>query len=415
MYDYVASGLSFTRIIKGDLAEKPEIRYLIRNILSETVNALDANEHTLSFLFNAHTETRFGEIIKDNYSDLIKRTYTDSGGLQVITQGLEITEEFKDKVYKTQGKWSDLGMSFDEIPVGIVSGGRSSRLDTSNRYFDSKNFKEKALESAKNLKRHIEVFDEMKTSTKPLLIAQGNNLATYVEWVDIIMNYLPTDYHDMIGGMAIGSAALGTSEMEDAKKTFFAVEILKNYAFKHIHYLGVGSVNRMLPPIIMNSTGLLPSDVVISYDSTTHTMGPHFGNYNAHFDNIGVQGKPIEHHVYHRIYDDILTNLPNSFKLDRQDFINTTRKNTSTVAEIEHLYLYHLGWILSSIINMSKEVNDIKNDKSLIRKVTNKKTEAAYHTLYSIRDAQDFNGWARANSTTLRTNPVKANKLNSLF
>jgi len=46
----------------------------------------------------------------------------------------------------------------------------------------------------------------------------------------------------------------------------------------NVHLLGIGSIKRMLPALIMSQSGYLDSDIHISYDSSRHSNAPIFGN-----------------------------------------------------------------------------------------------------------------------------------------
>ena len=93
------------------------------------------------------------------YKDHVHEIHADSGGLQIVTQGMVITDELKDKVYENQAEWADVGMCFDEIPV-ILTGDRSDRNDTKARFFDFENYEELARKTGRNVKRQLEIFDK---------------------------------------------------------------------------------------------------------------------------------------------------------------------------------------------------------------------------------------------------------------
>ena len=92
----------------------------------------------------------------------------------MVTLGLSITDELKQKVYDSQAAYSDCAMSFDEIPVSLLSN-RAVRSDTSSKYFDRSRFEWCARESGRNLKTQIETFIKAKSQAKPMFIVQGRN------------------------------------------------------------------------------------------------------------------------------------------------------------------------------------------------------------------------------------------------
>ena len=165
-YDYVASGLSFTRV--GRVGLKEETFDFINNY----VEKIQSDQHKFSMLFNAYKEKSLGERLYSRYKKSCKNIYSDSGGLQMITLGENITQEKKRMVYDVQAKNSTIAFQFDEIPV-VVEGEKSEKLDVQNRFFDESFLEEKARHSGRNLKEQIDYFREIGSETKPFLILQG--------------------------------------------------------------------------------------------------------------------------------------------------------------------------------------------------------------------------------------------------
>ena len=81
---------------------------------------------------------------------------------------------------------------------------------------------------------------------------QGNDVDTYLEWADIILKTVPKDQHHLLGGIAMGAAALGTGNLEDVQRAYIASEvpIRDEDGQMNLHILGVGSLRRMLPYLI---------------------------------------------------------------------------------------------------------------------------------------------------------------------
>ena len=50
-------------------------------------------------------------------------------------------------------------------------------------------------ETGKNIKRQIEIFLEEKSSSKPMIIAQGNCYETYMYWVEYVLKEIPSSYY----------------------------------------------------------------------------------------------------------------------------------------------------------------------------------------------------------------------------
>lgn len=146
--------------------------------------------------------------------------------------------------------------------------------NTESRVFDPSMFDECAKETARNIKTQIEYFDKVGTDTKVMCILQGNSTEWYQKWLDIILKEIPASEHKRIGGIAFGSPAFGAGMLEDIEKYFFISQIQgPDHLLKHFHLLGVGSINRLYPVAVFRNSGLIPNDVLVSYDSTKHTGG----------------------------------------------------------------------------------------------------------------------------------------------
>ena len=134
--DYVVSGTSYMRFSNPGIAKDETNSQIINMLIDKLVT--DVHSHKFSMLYNGHTESSFGERFLA-YKDHVHEIHADSGGLQIVTQGMTITDELKDKVYENQAKWADVGMCFDEIPV-VLTGDRSDRNDVKQRFFDFENY-----------------------------------------------------------------------------------------------------------------------------------------------------------------------------------------------------------------------------------------------------------------------------------
>lgn len=107
--------------------EDTEIPHKVFNILDNKFK-----NQNFGGLFNAYTEKSYAYGIKTNPSPI--NWISDSGGLQVITQGKRITPTFKDSIYKIQTECSNIAMCFDEMPIKLI-GDSVGRFDLSNRFF----------------------------------------------------------------------------------------------------------------------------------------------------------------------------------------------------------------------------------------------------------------------------------------
>ena len=93
--EYVVSGTSYMRLSNPQIANDETNSGIVRTLIEKLVQ--DKHHHKFSMLYNGHTESGFGERFK-SYRESIHQVHVDSGGLQVVTQGLDLTDELKEKV-----------------------------------------------------------------------------------------------------------------------------------------------------------------------------------------------------------------------------------------------------------------------------------------------------------------------------
>lgn len=235
----------------------------------------------VSILFNAFTETgymRFLPRLNNIHADAV---YADSGGLQIVTAGRSVTEDIKKEIYQTQ-TYADYAMCFDVIPLEIVSATRTKqeRSNTSNKLFNSSKHNDSAILTGKNVQEQCRAFREANAKTKVIVIVQGNNAQDMVDFYRGIMSCLEPADLDYVGGLALADTCMGNGELESVEMLRAAHLISKECPeqFKrHLHLLGVGSINRLRPVLYLIKSGYLDSFNRISFDSTTHTSTFMFG------------------------------------------------------------------------------------------------------------------------------------------
>lgn len=280
--DYVFSGTSMMRLLHAkkydDKPEYLEQRYnimkrgveFITQHLNETSNMFSI---TNSVLYNAYVEPGHGKFYNERdigFSNL----YADSGGLQVITQGKSLTDQLKTEIYNNQDL-SDVSFCFDEIPVerkneSTVSGGNGERSNVSAKQFNYSRFKDCAKKTAENVLNQLNSLQKSQVS----YIVQGNTINDMVEWFTIAADVLGPDNVKKLKGIALADTCMGNGMLESCDMMLAAKIIFDNnpQLNKHIHLLGVGSVSRMLPAIMMVASGLIDSDTTISFDSSSNSM-----------------------------------------------------------------------------------------------------------------------------------------------
>jgi len=353
-FQYIASGLTYARIGYKELQNQSEsIDYY--NRCFKMMN--ESNSHSLGLLHNAFSEKGLGPIMNGVFDTSNYSNYTDSGGLQIITTGSTITPKMKLEIYEYMTKNSEYAMSFDEIPLTITSE-KSSRNDYGNRFFDMSKFEECAKQSGQNYLEQIEVFERLNSTTSPIMIIHGNCYDTFLKWHDIMLAEIPDSKRHHIKIIALSGASLGTGTLEDIERAYALTELSSLYG--QVHFLGLGSIRRLLPYLIFKRNGLL-DNIRISYDSTTHTSAPHMGRYfingkdykfSRHFDRC-----------YETIYNDIQSKIDMGMTI--KEFHTTMNRPGTESLEGGLVFKAYMGFITSSILNFTKLVNDMYNHTAL--------------------------------------------------
>lgn len=418
MIEYVMSGCGYSRMNFAEVDEDTSLR----DDINKVFNILNDPNHQFGILYNSMTESSFGNIFKRNYKDHVSNIYADSGGLQIITQGKQITEEIKQMVYQNQGTSADLGLSFDEIPL-VMQGSRSSRGDVTTRFFDSVNFEDMARQTGKNVWQQIRTFDEMSSPTKPIIIIQGNCYDTYMRWCELLMEQIPKEYHSRIGGVAMGAAALGEGTLQDVRRTFYFTQLPMDLERKHLHLLGIGSVPRLLPIAAFIYSGLL-KDTHVSYDSTTHSSGPTMGRYYFNNDHFKIrrgylQDYEVIKNDLEAIFPGLLRNIP------VQEFHDAVNMNSTKFKEIygsrSEFIKIQVLLIAGSVYNFKDQVDRMFSSRSSVLKfASKKKIGAEINLLMNVKSKEDFLAWERevSSSRRLKSKAVQSSvtvSLESLF
>ena len=385
-FEYVASGTSYMRMgYKESIL--PEYTEIFNRHLSLIRKYCNIEGHQFSLLYNAWTETTLGENISNHYSKSIDSIYADSGGLQIVTCGKCITEDMKIDVYKHQSSYANYGMCFDEIPLQILSiGGKSKRNDIATRLFDITKMKHAATLTGKNITEQIKTYLIKESGCKPVLIIQGNCYETYLMWYEYVMSEVPQELHSYIGAIAISGAASGSGMLEDIERAMVYSQL--NSPSNHLHLLGCGSINRMLPFIIMKKNGIL-QDVKISYDSTTHTSAPYQGRYFYNGGKVIDFGRNMNP-KYELIYSDIKTKIPD-FGLNLTEFHIALNGPAKKHPNISHIFESFMAIIGMSIINFVSEVNRLTNS-DLIHE---QKFDNNLLMLYDVKTVEDYKYWRK--------------------
>jgi len=409
--EYVISGPAYLRL-GSEQCNEPETLDMINSMIAKTVH--NKNSHEFSLLYNGFTEKNFGEKLQ-KYRPVIKNIHADSGGLQIITRGLPNSPEIRDKVFTNQATYADIGMSFDEIPVKTTnSSGTSSKIDTRQRYFDKDNFENYARQTGKNARSQIERYAELGSNCRPFVIIHGADHNTYCDWANYILEEVG-DLKDRIGGVAMGSAALGMGQLEDVKRAFY-VNLLPFERPFHLHVLGVGALRRMLPYLLFSQTGIY-KDIAISYDSTTHSMsldnGLFYFSYskktkNGYGGSSVKMGRPFSN-IYNNVVEEINSVCETEFTA--KEFHKLMNISVGQYIEdggqFKDIMQARLGFILTNVHNFTRDVESLMTNKeAFLRFCRDKKCENEYATLFEVKNIDDFLYWEKHVGKFMESEPV---------
>ncbi len=408
--NYIASGCSYSRITFKESYTDPDCLAFINNCFSSLQNA--GKNHKFSILFNGWMEKNFGPIFQ-NYKDSVAEIMSDSGGLQLITQGKTITPEIKKEVYTTQGTYSDTCLSFDEIPISF-SGESSGRNDVSNRWFDPDRFEDCAKKSGQNVAEQIKTFLDMDSKAKPIFIVQGNNYDTYMKWAEYGLSQIQHDHHKYIKGFAMAGACLGTGALEDIKRAFYFTQL--PIETNRLHLLGVGSIKRIAPFLIFSQTGVY-KNLEISYDSTTHSSGIVMGR--SYLNNKNFTFTKEFDNSYHILYNEFRKTIycPEELTLERfYEILNCSSGVYKEKYGSRVLYIKtFLGFLCFSIANFISHIEKcFINPKEVIKLVKKSKEKNVFNSLYQIRNYEDFLSWEKNIGRSVKSNHISYGKQESI-
>jgi len=420
IFEYTISGPAYLRL-GAEQCNDPETLDMINSLILKTCHK--QNNHTFSLLYNGFTEKNFG-IKLQKYRPAIKQIHADSGGLQIITRGLQNTPEVRDKVYINQGTYADIGMAFDEIPVRATKDGKSSKIDTKRRYFDRENFDTYATQAGKNVRTQIEKFVELKSNCRPFVIMHGASHQTYQQWAETILREVSEPLHDRIGGVAMGSAALGMGQLEDVKRAFYVTLMPFSKPF-HLHVLGVGALRRMLPYLLFSQTGLYDG-IDISYDSTTHSMSLDNGLFyfshckkspGSSYGGTSVKMGREYSNIYRTVTEEI--NSVCSTTYEPEEYHKLMNKQVTAYLEEGGKFIdimrARLSFILTNVHNFTKDVSELTQSKEQFLKFAKEKDcENEYATLLDVKTIQDFLHWEKHVGKYMDSEPVSKIAPNSL-
>lgn len=418
-WEYVISGTNhFGGNFLGDPSVKygDEVRERIAKIFKES-QGLHGTNYTV--LFNAFVEVLLGQSLYSILNGSVANIYSDSGGLQIVTRGMTATPALKKEVYVTQAHYSDIGMSFDEIPVRLV-GDRSSRGNSKDRWFDVSILEEKARLSGKNLLEQINTYLDEKSTTKPALIMHGNCIETYQMWCDYVLDEIPSSKRKHIQCVAITGSAIGRGASEEIVKAI-VMPFLSVYEYTHhLHLLGIGAYNRMVPYFIAKET-IYADDIYISYDSSRHASDVIYGRY--HYENFNELMVPryVIHDTHHLIFRDIISKFGEESLMgfgidDLYYMVNNSGGNVINHPKYGERLLktyFQFLWTMGSILNFTRDIQKLNSKESLLD-IVDQKNRMVYESFYDVKTLDDYQAWNRDVGRYLKSDRVSNHAPNSL-
>jgi hypothetical protein len=372
----------------------------------------------MSVMYNAQYEQKNGymmELLKQRGMTL--EVHSDSGGLQIFSRGLDLEAE-KPNIFKSQGTYSDLAMSFDLMPmvtVGDRAVGKSITFHKakSNNYFVKELAYIRGKESAKNVIDQIEEFIKQGTHTKIMLILQGHHIEDYDEYARGLYEIIPEKYYDRIHGIALGATAY--QRFDDLMDVYLRLQRdLKHVPKQHlkqVHLLGTGTIERTFSFMILANKDYYDFPFKFSFDASTHTSSStwgkwtelrddgkvtaiHLGGYkmtrhaHMHFANMWEEVGPImtKHFPECKTVEDLIElfspfnsegkRLSADFE-DKEEYVRRT-----------NMYSYNC-FILESATFL-RIANDIINNRNYLSKSSNKYRKTASSMIDNLKNYDDY-------------------------
>ena len=231
--------------------------------LKEECSRIIGYPFAISVLYNAFTEASNREFFLDNDKFGFDALCADSGGLQMMTRGMALTDDKKKQIYQQQ-KGADYAFCFDELPAVAVAD--NARANAGAKLYQAHRLRDCAIATANNINHQIEALRD--SDTKVFYIVQSNSVESAIEWVQYGMPII--EHPDRLCGFSMAWASLGNGELEAIDTMISFATIHAQFGqYDRMHLLGVGAVNRMIPVLPFMMNGLLPKDITISFDSAT--------------------------------------------------------------------------------------------------------------------------------------------------
>ena len=261
---------------------------------------------TMGTLYNAYQEKKDGELLTKNplNHEII---LSDSGGLQQARRGKKFDDKTKRDIYLHQAKYSDLAMTFDEMPFKPIEANKQAGVNLmATRCYIREMIDISAKASADEIAKQIEVFDEVdaRATLAPIIHGfrpnpeyfRGFDDNTYLDYAKVLLDNINTD-SSHVGGLSFASMTVAADNrigilksLQYIPKTLWSKDIdTKN--LENIHLLGLASPQRLMTILSLVKSNLIDPRVKrISFDSTALTKAYVVGRVHknrAEFDEPG--------------------------------------------------------------------------------------------------------------------------------
>lgn len=304
---------------------------------SESFNMLNEihDDFKVSVLYNSFTESKYVEYLSSlKENGLGCDIYADSGGLQINLIKTAVSKNIEaDKInsYTNQCVISDYAMNFDEMPMIVEYSdnkkGDTARTDASGRYYVRDMVYNAGYKSGVDINEQIRVIKENTANTKVMIILQGYTMDDYNEYARGVYDVLEKENYSYVGGIALANT-LSTNYF-DAFDVFVRHQFHLNVPEEHkthIHLLGVGTINRLYPFIVLKNGNFFDKDFTVNFDSTSATSMSTFGNGTIKSKgrykkiNTGYERSKISDIYCNYIYDLCNDNINNLLSIKNNNF-----------------------------------------------------------------------------------------------
>ncbi len=401
-YEYVMSGLGYTRLNANRINLGNTERML--EVVNHAFSLIDGFDY--SGLFNAYTERSIAESGRFKHIPF-KEMHVDSGGLQMALFGKTITEDIKNQIYQTQGKFGSVAMCFDNIPLyteQIEGAGTSQRTRIDNKIFLTTEMKDRAIDTGRNVNNQLRAFKEMGSDCKVMMIAQGNQSQDFADFIRYQFDEIDDELKDGIHGIAVADTCIGNGILESIEMLsgFNLIDIPEQYK-KNLHLLGVGSISRLMPVIELQRSGYLSESTHISFDSTTHSSSFIMGKMwdeTGNFEKIGSVASNENLLLFEFIYKKYFEKF---YDVPCDTFVTHVAKNLKGSKHLEDLsdlgemrYLIQYIHSHECVIRFMDSVNRcVKSQNEYFKLISNQLMINCMIQLSKVEDQDDMNEYLK--------------------